>query len=187
MKISRKKGFTMRGICVVVVLFGILGGVFGPKYIKQIEQPQVLAMQAMMINIMIAQDTYYSKTGNYTDRWATLLPLLDQPASLEVQLQAVAGEPQKYFFGFGKKAIKKHCGYVVSLQLAADKQQGEITAERSKNLFYSYMLTQPFPAGEVQCISQKHAKNLCKNFLKQAQELSFKNLIPIPKQDAAAH
>ena len=182
---NKQAGYTVRGIIVVLVLLGIAAGFLVPRYFWQFEKLRAMSMQAMLINVMIAQEAYHAKEGTYTDKWADLLAYVSQPESLETQLQAVAGEPQKYFFGFGKNAAKKQKGYMVSLSVAQDKQGGTISAVRTHSLLYKYTFTRAFPDGDTQCVASGRQERFCKKIMSVFEEFSLSNLVPVPAQNAS--
>ena len=178
-------GFTKAGVCVVSVILAVAVAVLGPIYVGQLEQTRAMSMQAMLINVLIGQESYRAKNGTYTDSWQAVLPYVAQPEILEPQLQAIAGQAQNYFFGFGKNAAKKQVGYIVSLQLSEDKQSGTLRAQRSKNWFYKYALKRDFPDGELLCVSERGAKHFCARLLNSTDALELKNLTPAKEQEPA--
>ena len=183
--IKWQAGFTKRGLCVVILIVAVICGVFGPRYVGQFENTRAMGMQAMLINVLIAQTIYHAKTGDYTDVWENILPYVDKPEILEVQLKPVTGQPQKYFIGFGKNAAAKQNGYFVSLQLNEDKKSGQITAMRSKNWFYGYELKIDFPDGKLQCIAQKRATHFCAKLLQALDNLELQPLLPAQNAEPA--
>ena len=181
---KNQKGISLRGLCVVIVLLGIALGFLLPRYFGQFEKLRAMSMQAMLINVLIAEDLYREKNGVYTDRWNDLLPYVSQPESLEPQLKAVTNQAHTYFFGFGKNAARSQRGYWVSLQVKEDKKSGTITARRTPNGWYHYELNRAFPDGDATaCIGGKMSGNFCKHFLTDVEGLEVKNLIPVPNQE----
>jgi len=186
MKVSNKQsqtGYTRRGILVVSILLVLGVGFLASRYTWQFEKLRAMSMQAMLINVLMAEEVYFSKKGIYTDQWKELLPHIAQPESLEPHLQAIDGQPQQYFIGFGPKALAKQDGYQVSLSLQADKKNGFITAKRTPNLFYHYELKREIFEGETQCVSTGLGKGFCNKMEKIFEEFSVKNLIPVPAQN----
>ena len=176
---KRKGMIDWRGWCIVGVIAGAIAAVLLPKYAGQFEKLRALSMQAMLVNVVIAQAQYHQAYGKYTDQWSELLPYVAQPETLEPELEQVAGEPYTYFFGFGKNAARKQRGYRVSLQIDADQNGGMITAVRTPNWFYSYTLTSPFPQENTNCRSSKMSRRFCEQFLANVAELDLKNLVPV--------
>ena len=179
-KSTYQKAITLRGLCVIILLVAVALGFLGPKYVGQFEKLRIMSMQAMLINVVIAEDLYQAKHGSYTDQWNELMPYVTQPETLELQLKEVSGQPQTYFFGFGKNAARKQRGYWVSLSLQADKKNGMITAVRTNNWLYPYELRLPFPLGYVDCRGSRLARGLCKRFQADVEELQLTNLKAVP-------
>ena len=106
-RLEKQMGFIKKGLCVVIVLVSVAGAILGAMYMRQFETTRAMSMQAMMVNVLIGEEIYHSKKGVYTDVWEEVLPYIDQPEILEVQLKAIAGQPQNYFFGFELSLNKK--------------------------------------------------------------------------------
>ena len=183
-QIKNKRGISWRGLCVCVILVGVGLGFLLPRYFGQFENLRAMSMQAMLVNVMIAEDQYQAKKGSYTDRWTELLPYVTQPETLEPELEAVAGRPDTYFFGFGKNAARKHRGYWVSLTVQPDKKSGTVKAVRTSNWLYNYELNRLFPEGNTNCTGTKMSRRFCKRFLTAIEGLELKNLVPVTKEEA---
>ena len=176
----QQKGCISKGLSVIIILLAAVAAFLLPRYVGQFEKTRALSMQAMLINVLIAQDAYYAKQGVFTDDWQTLLPNIEKPASLQPQLQAIAGQPQNYFIGFGQNAAKKQNGYIVSLALQEDKQSGTITATRTPNWFYAYQLRRALPVGKLECSGKN--KSFCNKIIHAVEEFELENLVPVEKE-----
>ena len=172
------------GILSLVGILLVLGG--GWMYQRQLERTQTLSMQAMLINVVIAQDLYQAKQHRLADKWSEIVRDIDRPASLEVQMQANAQQPTEYFMGFGKKAENRHNGYDVTLSVEADGQNGMLTARRVGSWLFSYQLQRALPDGKTQCDGKGLAKLICHDFEQTSRNLEIENLIPVPDADAAS-
>ena len=182
-KNNYKGGFSGKGLCVgIVILAGVLCLLL-PHYVGQFEKTRAMSMQAMLINVLIAEDSYYGKQGVFTDKWQDLIKKITQPVMLEPQLQAVPNQPEKYFIGFGKDAAEKQNGYIVSLSVGADKQSGRISAVRTKNWFYRYELSREFPNGDLQC-KGKWTQRFYTKLIRAVDEFELKNLTPVVQSEA---
>ncbi|MBR3632704.1 MAG: hypothetical protein IKN49_06595 [Elusimicrobiaceae bacterium] len=164
------------GIMLVVGGYGL--------YQKQIEKTSALSMQAMLVNVVIAQDLYDAKHHRFSNQWSNIVGDVARPAMLEVQMQANPQQPAEYFIGFGKNAITKRNGYEVSLSVAADGQSGTVTARRVGSWLFSYQLQRVLPDGKTQCNGKGLAKFVCHDFEQTSRDLEVENLVPVSDPSA---
>lgn len=169
----------------VLSLVGILVVVTGGwLYQRQVERTSALSMQAMLVNVVIAQDLYEAKHHRLSDQWNNIVGDIARPAMLDVQMQANPQQPAEYFIGFGKNAITKRNGYEVSLSVAADGQSGSVTARRVGNWLFSYQLQRVLPDGKTQCSGKGLAKLVCHDFEQSSRDLEIENLVPVSNPSA---
>lgn len=175
---ARKDAFSLPGLLAVAVVLGLCAWLLLPLYFARIEEARALSMQAMLINVSIAQEAYRAQHQAYTDDWAALMPFLARPASLQVSVQKT-DSPREYFFGFGPGAAKKQDGFRVLLSLKESGQSGSVSAQRTGGAPYG--LLRAFPDGETQCHSAKKSGEVfCERFTQSSQSLELKNLVAVP-------
>ncbi len=179
----KRTGSAVRGIIVVAILMAGAACLLLPKYFALLEKNASLSMQAMLVNISIAEEKYYAKHQHYTENWAYLLPSVAMPASLQVVSRPM--ENRTHFFGFGNRAKHKKDGFIVSVSVDPDGQQGIVTARRTGNVRYQYTLQREFPFGDAPSCdpASRAARTLCKNFQETAAMLELKNLVPISESE----
>ncbi|MBA2408610.1 MAG: type IV pilin protein [Gammaproteobacteria bacterium] len=60
------RGFTLIELMIVVAIVAILGGIAYPSYVNQLQRTRRAEGQAMVMEIMAAQERYYSSNNTYT-------------------------------------------------------------------------------------------------------------------------
>lgn len=163
---------------------GLVAAAVGLKYISAYQQEKInaLSMQAMLVNIIAAEDAYDGRYHRYTDRWEQILSAVARPKTLQVAWAPVPEQPTQYRMGFGKDPGALEHGYVVSLQVNSDGKNGSVKAVRENKRGYQYSLERAFEEGETQCVNQHYSKYFCRWFEKNASALELKNLISVPQK-----
>ncbi len=175
---ARKDAFSLPGLLAVAAALGLCAWLLLPRYFAKIEEARALSMQAMLINVSIAQEAYRAKYHAYTDDWSALMPFLARPASLQVSVRKT-DSPRQYFFGFGPGAAEKQDGFRVLLTLKESGRSGSVSAQRTGGAPYG--LLRAFPDGQTQCHSDKKSgKAFCERFMQSSQNLELKNLVAVP-------
>lgn len=77
---SRKSGFTLIEILLVVVIIGILVGIAVPRLSGRVEQSQIAAARSTMDALGTALDLYEMDTGRYP---ASLDALVNEPSGVQ--------------------------------------------------------------------------------------------------------
>lgn len=169
------KSLLCLGIAGVLLVAGTWMGLFAHRR----EYTGALSMQAMLINVSIAQEAYYHTHQHFTTQWADILPMVAKPASLQLRLRAVPDQPDTYLMEFGKAALLRPVTYEVVLSVAGQGTSGQLTARRTGSKWFSYQLVRSVPQGQTQCFSGWMGKYFCRRILEKSEQLELKNLIPV--------
>lgn len=181
LKVNNIKGASNFGILVVALILALSAWLLLPRYFFQLEKNQSLSMQAILINISIAEEIYHAKHQTYTDNWQELIALVAQPATLEITSRPTDNSAD-YFFGFGRKGTQHGNGFIVTLRLLPDGTSGIITASRTGSVRHRYDLIRPFPDGQTDCLAESETSNeFCKQFLKTVKTFEIKKVVSIKK------
>lgn len=173
------KGASNFGILLVAFILALSAWLLLPRYFFQLEKRQSLSMQAMLVNISIAEEIYYAKHQTYTDDWHELISLVPQPAMLEITSRPIEQAASDYFFGFGRKGTHHSNGFIVTLRLSPDGTSGIITAARTGSVRLRYDLIRPFPKGKTDCLAESETSNeFCEHFSKFTERFEIKNVLP---------
>lgn len=184
LNMRNNKGASYFGILVVAFILALAAWLLLPRYFFQLEKTQSLSMQAMLVNIAIAEESYFAKHQSYTDNWQELISLVAQPATLEITSRPLDQSASDYFFGFGRKGAHHSNGFVVTLRLMPDGASGMITAARTGSVRHRYDLIRPFPEGQTDCLAENGTSTkFCDRFLEAVEIFEIKNLVPVNKNE----
>ena len=177
---KNKQGFSLTAIFIVAAFIALAAWLLLPHYFAQLEKDKSMPMQAMLINISIAENAYYDKNKTYTDNWQELMPFLTLPGTLQITTAPVSSINSDYFFGFGPRGKKKTNGFIVTLRIMPDGKSGTITAARTGSIRHRYDLVRPFPKGDTDCLPEgKNGAKFCQDFLQAFPIVELKNLVPV--------
>ncbi len=180
-KLNNIKGASNFGILVVAFILALSAWLLLPRYFFQLEKNQSISMQAILINISIAEEIYHAKHQAYTNNWQELIPWVPQPATLEITSRPTNNSAD-YFFGFGRKGMQHGNGFIVTLRLLPDGNSGIITASRTGSVRHRYDLIRPFPDGQTDCLAESASSNeFCKKFLETVKNFEIKKLVSFDK------
>ena len=183
LKATNTKGASNFGILIIALILALAAWLLLPRYFFQLEKNQSLSMQAMLVNIAIAEESYFAKHQAYTDNWQELISLVAQPATLEITGKPLPPSSSDYFFGFGRKGTHHSNGFIVTLRLMPDGASGIITAARSGSVRHRYDLIRPFPQGQTGCLAESETSSeFCDQFLQTVEIFEVKNLVPVNKE-----
>jgi general secretion pathway protein G len=76
---SRRTGFTLLELLVVMVIIGLLAAYVGPRYFSQVGKSEVKAAQAQVQALQKALDTYRLEVGRYPTTEQGLGALVTRP------------------------------------------------------------------------------------------------------------
>ncbi len=101
MKSSKRGGFTLVEIMVVVVIIGLLAALIGPRVIGQSETAKIKATQTQISQLTQALELYHLDNGFY--------PTTDQGLEALVEKPSTSPEPKNYAKGgyLQKKKLPK--------------------------------------------------------------------------------
>jgi general secretion pathway protein G len=77
---TRRRGFTLLELLVVMVIIGLLAGYVGPKFFGQIGKSEVKAARAQIDALQKALDQYRLDVGRYPGTEQGLAVLVSKPA-----------------------------------------------------------------------------------------------------------
>jgi general secretion pathway protein G len=77
---SKRRGFTLLELLVVMVIIGLLAGYVGPKFFNQLGKSEVKVTRAQMDALQKALDQYRIDTGRYPSTEQGLIALVTRPA-----------------------------------------------------------------------------------------------------------
>ncbi|MCY4746064.1 type II secretion system major pseudopilin GspG [Pelomonas sp. UHG3] len=77
---SRRRGFTLLELLVVMVIIGLLAGYVGPKFFGQIGKSEVKAARAQIDALQKSLDQYRLDVGRYPSTEQGLAVLVTKPA-----------------------------------------------------------------------------------------------------------
>ncbi len=77
---SRRRGFTLLELLVVMVIIGLLAGYVGPKFFGQIGKSEVKAARAQVDALQKSLDQYRLDVGRYPSTEQGLVVLVTKPA-----------------------------------------------------------------------------------------------------------
>ncbi len=77
---SRRRGFTLLELLVVMVIIGLLAGYVGPKFFGQIGKSEVKAARAQVDALQKSLDQYRLDVGRYPSTEQGLAVLVTKPA-----------------------------------------------------------------------------------------------------------
>jgi len=67
-----EEGFTLIELLVVIIIIGILAAIAIPAFLGQRERARRAAVQSDLRNMAVAQETYFTDNGEYSDNLAGL-------------------------------------------------------------------------------------------------------------------
>lgn len=76
---SKKKGFTLLELLVVMVIIGLLASYVAPRFFMQVGKSEIKATRAQMDAFGKALDTYRLDTGRYPNSTQGLKALVERP------------------------------------------------------------------------------------------------------------
>ncbi len=161
----KKKKFELKSFLLILSVGLAAAACFLPKYLWTVERAKAGSIEAVLVNLSIAQNKYFEKARQYTYDWNELTPHI----STIIKSQgffAPAPEPgEERFYGFTQKSAEAgRNGFSLGIELNEDKTQGRMYAVRAGSLI-DYTLTEEIAHPAFSCESDgRLGKWFCEKF-----------------------
>lgn len=177
--IGEPSGPIQKSIFAIIILTAVVLALV-PTRVQQ-ERIQALSMQAMLVNIAIAEEKYQHQYGQFTQQWQEIEKEVVQPDSLQVQIRPQADQPGVVWMSFAQQDASSKNGYWVRVQPSVDGQSVALSAQRVGSRLFEYVLTKAVPANQDNCTAKWTARWFCKRFLRETKQMELANLIPVQR------
>lgn len=164
--LSRRAGFTLKNMLLMTGILAVTAGWALPHYTQRMEREQARRMQTILRTVSAAEQSYYARHAQYTDRWKELSAFWNAE-EMAPYAESQEHHPAEYFFAFSAFTQARRDGFIVTLQVETGGQAGVISASRTGSFREQYDLVRSFPQEETSCIAlQNHSEFFCRQFLK---------------------
>ena len=179
--IGEPSGPIQKSIMAVILLIAVLLAIVPTRV--QRERIQALSMQAMLVNVAIAEERYYQQHKQFTAKWQDIEKDVVSPDSLEVNIVPPAENANEVLMTFAQKNPSAQNGFWLRLQPETDGQSVQLVARRVGGGWFAYVLTKQVPADKNSCEAKGLSRWFCERFLKEAEQLELANLVPVQRPE----
>ncbi|OUO57339.1 hypothetical protein [Candidatus Avelusimicrobium gallicola] len=146
-----KKKFSWKRFLVLLVLLAVAVGAALPHYLWTVERAKAGGAEAVLINLVSAENLYFLKHNTYTDDWRQLERYLSKIAQEQGAFAPAPEVGEERFFAFSAQDLEAaEDGFSFGIELSQDRASGKIYTVRDTGLF-DYMLEDSFPQPAFRC------------------------------------